>query len=296
MAVKDALAAKAHGAVSKDRTTPHSIKDWIKVMEPAIKKALPSVITPERFTRMVMTAVSSNPQLAECSPASFCGAMMQAAQLGLEPNTPLGQAYLIPYRNHGKLETQFQCGYKGMITLAYRSGQFKSIYAREVYEKDEFSYEYGLELKLHHVPSTEGNRGKVVFYYGVFTLTNGGCGFEVMSTEEVKQFAKTYSQSYKNGYSSPWKSNFDEMAKKTVLKRVLKYAPLSVEFAREVEADETIKTSLDADMVGMPDETDYTIIDDETGEVIETEVSEDTDQAEPQTAADGQTVIDPRLK
>jgi recombination protein RecT len=117
-----------------------------------------------------------------------------------------------------------------------------------------------------------------------------------MSTEEVKQFAKTYSQSYKNGYSSPWKSNFDEMAKKTVLKRVLKYAPLSVEFAREVEADETIKTSLDADMVAMPDETDYTIIDDETGEVIETEVSEDTDQAEPQTAADGQTVIDPRLK
>lgn len=296
MAVKDALAAKAHGAVSKDRTTPHSIKDWIKVMEPAIKKALPSVITPERFTRMVMTAVSSNPQLAECSPASFCGAMMQAAQLGLEPNTPLGQAYLIPYRNHGKLECQYQTGYKGLITLAYRSGEFKSIYAREVYEGDEFSYEYGLEPQLKHVPSTGADRGSVIYYYGVFTLTNGGFGFEVMSMAEMKQFAMTYSQAYKKGRNTPWKTNFDEMAKKTVLKRVLKYAPLSTEFVREVNADETIKTSLDADMVAMPDETDYTIIDDETGEVIETEVSEDTDQAEPQTAADGQTVIDPRLK
>lgn len=290
MTVKDALAAKANGEISKDRATPHSIKDWIKVMEPAIKKALPSVITPERFTRMVLTAVSSNPKLAECSPASFCGAMMQAAQLGLEPNTPLGQAYLIPYRNRGKLECQYQTGYKGLITLAYRSGQFKSIYAREVYEKDEFSYEYGLDLKLHHVPSTEANRGKVVFYYGVFTLTNGGCGFEVMSTEEVKQFAATYSQAYKKGYSSPWKTNFDEMAKKTVLKRVLKYAPLSVEFAREVEADETIKTSLDADMVAMPDETDYTVIDTDTGEIIEDEAT-----TMPETA-DGQAVIDDRLK
>ena len=123
MAVKDALEKRANQSAQSARTSPHSIKDWVKVMEPAIKKALPSVITPERFTRMVMTAISSNPKLAECTPASFCGAMMQAAQLGLEPNTPLGQAYLIPYRNHGKLECQYQTGYKGLITLAYRSGQ-----------------------------------------------------------------------------------------------------------------------------------------------------------------------------
>lgn len=290
MTVKDALATKAKGAVSKDRTTPNSIKDWIKVMEPAIKKALPSVITPERFTRMVMTAVSSNPQLAECSPASFCGAMMQAAQLGLEPNTQLGQAYLIPYRNHGKLECQYQTGYKGLITLAYRSGQFKNIYAREVYEKDEFSYEYGLEPQLKHVPSTGVDRGPVIYYYGVFTLTNGGFGFEVMSMAEMKQFAMTYSQAYKKGRNTPWKTNFDEMAKKTVLKRVIKYAPLSAEFVREVNADETIKTSLGADMMAMPDETDYAIIDEETGEIIEEEAP-----AMPETE-DGQAVIDPRLK
>ena len=88
-----------------------SLKGLIKAMEPEIKKALPSVITPERFTRMVFTALSSTPKLQQCTPQSFLGAMMQAAQLGLEPNTPIGQAYLIPYGN----SCQFQLGYKGLL-------------------------------------------------------------------------------------------------------------------------------------------------------------------------------------
>ena len=87
-----------------------SIAEWIVAMKPQIKKALPSVITPDRFTRMALTAVAQNPKLGDCSPASFCGAMLQAAQLGLEPNTPLGQAYLIPFRNKGQMEAQFQLG------------------------------------------------------------------------------------------------------------------------------------------------------------------------------------------
>lgn len=288
MAVKDALEKRANQSAQSARTSPHSIKDWVKVMEPAIKKALPSVITPERFTRMVMTAISSNPKLAECTPASFCGAMMQAAQLGLEPNTPLGQAYLIPYRNHGKLECQYQTGYKGLITLAYRSGQFKSIYAKEVYAADEFSYEYGLEPHLKHIPSTDLDRGEVVYYYAVFTLINGGFGFEVMSKAAVEAFARKYSQAYKKGYTSPWQTNFDEMAKKTVLKRVLKYAPLSTEFVKEVSADETIKTTLDANMVDLPDETQYEMVDEE-----EEDSSSESSQEE---ATVEQTVIDSRLK
>ena len=122
--VKNALANIASGEVSKK---PKTIKDWIKTMEPEIKKALPNVITPERFTRMALTAVSVNPKLAECTPRSFMGALMNAAQLGLEPNTPLGQAYLIPFKNKGVMEVQFQIGYKGLIDLAYRSGEFLSI-------------------------------------------------------------------------------------------------------------------------------------------------------------------------
>lgn len=87
-----------------------TIQDYVKAMEGEIKKALPSVITPERFTRMTLSAISTNPKLAQCTPRSFLGAMMSAAQLGLEPNTPLGQAYLIPYKNKGVDEVQFQIG------------------------------------------------------------------------------------------------------------------------------------------------------------------------------------------
>ena len=247
---------KVSKAVQEKEQQP-SIKQWIVAMEPQIAKALPSVITPERFTRMTLTAISTTPALQECTPQSFCAAMMNAAQLGLEPNTPLGQAYLIPFNNTSKRckEVQFQIGYKGLIDLAYRSGEFRNIYAKEVYEKDDFEYEFGLEPKLHHKPYVDGlDRGKVIYYYGVFTLVNGGFGFDVMSTTEVESFAKRYSQSYGKGFS-PWKTNFDEMAKKTVLKRALKYAPLKTDFVKQVTEDVTIKTDFAADMSEIPDET-----------------------------------------
>lgn len=111
MGVKDALAEKTEGKGAVKLTKSMSIADMIKAMEPEVKKALPQVITPERFTRMALSALNTTPKLAECSQMSFLGALMNAAQLGLEPNTPLGQAYLIPYRNKGKLECQFQIGY-----------------------------------------------------------------------------------------------------------------------------------------------------------------------------------------
>ena len=117
-----------------------TMQDYIKQMEGEIAKALPSVITAERFTRITLSALSTNPQHAQCTPKSFLGAMMTAAQLGLEPNTPLGQAYLIPYRNHGTLECQFILGYKGLIDLAHRSGEVSVIMAQIVYENDEFEY------------------------------------------------------------------------------------------------------------------------------------------------------------
>ena len=120
MNTKGGLAKRTAQVAAQQKDT--SLKGLIRSMGPEIKKALPSVITPERFTRMVFTALSSNPTLQECTPQSFLGAMMQSAQLGLEPNTPIGQAYLIPYRNHGRQECQFQLGYKGLIDLAYRSG------------------------------------------------------------------------------------------------------------------------------------------------------------------------------
>ena len=97
--IQNQLSEQKSGAVAKQNKT---MVDYIKAYEGAIKQALPSVITPERFTRMATTALTTTPKLQVCTPASFVGALMTAAQLGLEPNTPLGQAYLIPYSNKKK--------------------------------------------------------------------------------------------------------------------------------------------------------------------------------------------------
>jgi recombination protein RecT len=269
------LIQKQGGQMSAAKAEKKTMQAYIKAMEPAIKKALPSVITPERFTRMVLSALSSTPKLAECSPQSFLAAMMTAAQLGVEPNTALGQAYLLPYRNHGQMECQFQLGYKGLIDLAYRSGEVSVIQAHTVYENDVFEYELGMDPKLRHVPA-KADRGEAVAYYAMFKTKDGGYGFEVMSVDDVQRHAQRYSKSYGSG-SSPWRSNFDEMAKKTVLKRALKYAPLKSDFVRGVAQDETIKAELSDEMYAVPDETvfeaegeeiDSTAVDAETGEVI----------------------------
>ena len=232
-----------------------TMKDWIARSEKAIAKALPSTITAERFTRMATTAVTLNPDLAKCTPASFIGAMLQAAALGLEPNTPLGQAYLIPYNNYktGNKEAQFQIGYRGLIELAHRSGEFKSIEAHVVYENDDFEYELGLEPKLKHKPAMK-NRGKITWVYAIYKLQSGGYGFEVMSVEDINEHRKKYSKAK----TSPWDTAWEGMAKKTVIKQALKYAPLKSEFVKAmVNEDVTLNFSeelSDTDEFVIPDE------------------------------------------
>lgn len=257
------IIAKTANAVAKQGEA-QTIKDYIKMYKGEIAKALPSVMTPERFARIVTTAVTNNPKLAQCTPQSFVGAMLNSAQLGLEPNTSLGQAYLIPYGD----KCQFQIGYRGLLDLAFRTGEVKSITAEVVKENDTFEYELGLEPKLKHIPR-KTNRGNSIFYYAVFKLKNGGEGFTVMSKEEIEGHAKKYSKSYG---SSPWLTEFDEMAKKTVLKKLLKYMPLKTEFVRAVAQDETIKefdSTSDNNMTEKPNEffdAEYEI-NEETGEV-----------------------------
>lgn len=246
------MIAKTQGTKAVSKKQPQTIKDYINAMSGEIAKALPQVMTPERFTRIALSAVSNTPKLGSCTPQSFLGAMMNAAQLGLEPNTPLGQAYLIPFENRKKgiTECQFQIGYKGLIDLAYRSGEVKMIDAQTVYENDEFEYELGIDPVLKHKPART-NRGNPIYFYATFKLTNGGQGFQVMSIEDVQEHAKKYSKTYNNG---PWQTNFEEMAKKTVLKKLLKYAPLKTEFVKQVTSDETIKTSISDNMEDVPNE------------------------------------------
>ena len=238
---------------------PQTIQQWTKAYSKQIAKALPSVLTPERFSRMVLTAITKTPKLASCKPESFIGSMLTAAQLGLEPNTPLGQAYLIPYGN----ECQFQIGYKGLIDLAYRSGEFQCIMSEIVYENDEFTFEYGLNANLMHKPCM-GERGDMKWAYAMYKLKDGGYSFVVSSIDDIIKHGRKYSKTYNNG---PWQTAFEEMAKKTVIKQLLKYAPLKSEFARGIATDEANNTLSVEEDDAVIITSDYIEVDEETGEI-----------------------------
>ena len=243
-------------------TPTQNMQSLLRSMGKEIANALPENVKSERFQRVALTAFSSNPKLQQCDPVSFLAAMMQSAQLGLEPNTPLGQAYLIPY---GK-QVQFQLGYKGIIDLAMRSGQYESIYAHAVHENDDFDMDYGLEQSLKHKPLLSGDRGPVIGYYAVYKLTNGGYGFAYMTRDEIQAHGKKFSKSFSNG---PWVTNFDAMAKKTVIKQALKYAPMSIELQKATSVDEkstsqeTAQSAFDENVI----ESAFTYVDEETGEI-----------------------------
>lgn len=206
-------------------------------LQKEISKALPAAVkasmTPERFARIAISAIQKNPKLAETKPQTFMISLMQAAQLGLEPNSPLGQAYLIPYGQ----ETTFQIGYKGLLTLAYRNPQVATIQARTVYENDDFEVEYGLHEDIRHKP-TLGDRGDPIGYYAFYKMRDGSGSFVFMSRAEMEDFRKQYSKA--NKPDTPWNTAFDGMAKKTVIKRLLKYAPIGGDLQEAISVDETV--------------------------------------------------------
>jgi recombination protein RecT len=155
----------------------------------------------------------------------------------------LGSCYFIPYKN----TVSFQIGYKGLIDLVTRKGDCLNIVAQEVCENDEFFYEFGRNENLKHVPST-GNRGKPKFYYAYANLRNGGFVFQVMSIEEIERIRDMYSIGYKfDKTGSIWAKNFDSMALKTVIKKLIKYMPISVETASAIQFDETVRKDISSE-------------------------------------------------
>jgi recombination protein RecT len=211
-----------------------TIVGLLEQMKGEIARCLPKHLTPERMTRIAMTELRKNPKLCECDPMSFIAAIMQASQLGLEPGV-LGSCYLIPFWNSklGKFECTFMPGYRGFLDLARRSGQIISLVARAVYENDEFHYEFGLKENIVHKPCMD-DRGELVAVYAVALLKDGGHQFEVMSKREVDA-VKEKSQG-KSG--SPWNDYYSEMARKTVVRKLFKWLPCSVEMQKAVSLDE----------------------------------------------------------
>jgi recombination protein RecT len=204
------------------------------ILSPAFKNqmamALPKTLTADRLTRIVLTEFRKTPALLLCDEQTIFGAILQCAALGLEPGSALGHCYLLPYKN----VCQLIIGYRGMIDLARRSGQIVSLSAYVVHEADDFHYELGLHPDIRHVPSPSADRGPVIYVYAVAVLKDGGVQFEVMSRAEVESVRSRS----KAGKSGPWVSDWDAMAKKTVIRRLFKYLPVSIEAVRATEIDE----------------------------------------------------------
>lgn len=201
-----------------------------------IAAVLPNHMTPERLIKIALVAASRAPLLLACSAESIYSALMDASQLGLEPFTGLNLSYIIPYRNGktGVNEAKFIPSYRGMIELARRTGQIKSIDADVVYEKDKWEVEKGLNPKLVHIPMYDGkDRGKPLLVYAIARFKDGGYQFEVMTIQQI-EFIRGKSKSANAG---PWVEYWDEMAKKTCLKKLLKLCPMSTELAKAVAKD-----------------------------------------------------------
>lgn len=294
MSTSDQLAAvvgtnkQSHAPAAAKKQRPALVRI---LLSPGFKNqlatALPKHLTADRMARIALTEVRKNPALLKTQPESFMGSVMQAAQLGIEIGSALGQAYLVPYGD----QCTFILGYRGMIDLARRSGQVLSLNAYVVREGDDFSYQLGLHPDIHHIPSPEANRIKqpITFVYAVANLQGGGYQFEVMSAAEILSVRNSSASYKKQKEKSIWGQYYEEMAKKTVIRRLFKYLPVSIEAIQATtldakrEAGEEIKPE-DVIDINNVTEADFTEIPDE--ESVQKEIESNPPTAE----ADGNLI------
>lgn len=228
---------KPNGQITPIAKKMDTVRDLLAKYQSQMTAALPlhKKRDAERMARIVLTEVARTPKLMDCTPASLIGAVLQAAAFGLEPGMQ-GDCWFIPRHNSraGKMECNFQLGYRGLLKLARRSGEISSVQARVVHEKDVFDYAFGLDERLEHRPAETDEPGEVTFVYSVVRLKDGGAMFDVWTRGKVEAHRKQYAQSN----SPAWGTSWDEMAKKTVLARVLKLAPASIELQTAIALDE----------------------------------------------------------
>lgn len=224
-------------AVNTER--PQNMADFGALLAKNMKQigsVVASTVTPEKMARIALNELRTNAYLMKMavqSPTSFVNAVMQASHLGLEIGGALGQAYLVPFKG----EIKMMPGYRGLLSLARRSGQITSINAELVYENDTFDLELGIEVKVRHKPYLKGARGNPVLGYMVAHFTDGGHHFEWMTIEDIEAVRKR-SSAVQSGKKTPWDTDYEAMCKKTVIRRGWKYLPMSIEMqnAEKIEA------------------------------------------------------------
>lgn len=231
-------------AISTKKEGAQDIKEWIS-SEGAKKQfamVLPRHLTPERFVRIAITALTKTPALAKCTPASLASCLIDLSQLGLEPDGR--KAHLIPYGDKCTLIVD----YKGLVDLVRRSGEVSYIHADVICEKDKFDVNYGTDAKLVHNPSLK-ERGKIKGAYSFVRFKDGAEDFTVMSIDEIEAIRKRS----KAGNSGPWVTDFNEMAKKTVFRRHSKWLPISSEkFQEALEKDMDVPIDITSTKAEIP--------------------------------------------
>lgn len=217
--------AEPERAVAKAKPID-AVRAALEKMKPQLELALPRHVSTDRLLRVAITTIQQNPKLLECDRMSLFSAVMTAAQLGLEPDGVLGQAYLVPFKGKAVLIP----GYKGLLALARNSGEVESIAAHCVCANDRFEYAFGLEPRLEHVPA-HSDRGDVTHVYAVARFKTGGTHFEVLSRAEVEAIRRRSP----GATGDAWTNHWDEMARKTAIRRLAKYLPLSVQKAAAID-------------------------------------------------------------
>lgn len=271
------LKAAATGQVATASKAPKDLAHLLASpgVQSQIKAALPRHMTAERMARIATTEMRKVPKLGQCDPMSFLGAVIQCAQLGLEPGNALGHAYILPFDKREKVggqwktvrtEAQVIIGYRGMIDLARRSGQIVSIDARAVYDGDKFDCVLGLDAKIDHVPdwqnANRADASKLRFVYAVAKLKDGGVQFDVMSRSEVEGI-RARSKSADNG---PWVTDFAAMAVKTVVRRLFKFLPVSIEMQTAVGLDEMAESGISQQNNAVID-GEFAVVDDDQPQI-----------------------------
>ncbi|WP_280304896.1 recombinase RecT [Nocardia neocaledoniensis] len=213
------------------------VAGYLTRIQGEIQRALPRHMDADRMARLTLTAIRKTPNLALCTEASFAGALLTASALGLEPGVE-GECYLVPYKNFNKrtesttMECQLIVGYQGYTKLYYATPMAGSIDAQPVYENDDFDYELGTRAYLRHKPA-RGDRGEIVDYYALATLTSGATPFVVLSPEQVKEL-----RGGKVGPSGDIADPLRWMERKTALRQLVKLLPKSPTLAAAAAVDE----------------------------------------------------------
>lgn len=237
-----------------------TLRDLLEKSKSKFQDVIPKHLSADRLVRVAIVACSRTPKLLLCTPVSVLNSVMQAAQLGLEPGGPLGDAYLVPYKE----TCQLIVGYRGLISLARRSGQIESLEAHVVHAKDRFICRWGLSPVLDHEPDWSENPGAIVAVYAVAKLKDGGTQAEVMTKPQVDAI-RTRSRASGEG---PWVSDYEEMARKTVVRRLCKYLPLSVELADALDDDARAEFGASSNVIEIPNEvTDSPALETKTSQV-----------------------------